>query len=231
MTTLLFSLLLAASPCTRVVVTPFEPLATSPAAARAIEEQVRQGLALRPGLCVEERKVTIQKLARFERHRLPPCGELACVAAQLEALEGDELISGVVVGAGARINVDLLRSTAARTARTTASEAELAAAMGVLYQWDSVERAGPRRWPSIVAASAAVASAGAGLALGLESRRNEQVISSGTTGCPSGGAAFRDCVDGQLKTGRDEATAANLLFGVAGALVIGAVVLWVVELP
>lgn len=231
MTTLLLSLLLAASPCTRVVVTPFEPLATSPAAARAIEEKVRDDLALRPGLCVEERKRTIEKLAKFERHRLPPCGEPACVAAQLGALEGDELISGVVVGVGARMNVDLVRSTAARSAHTTATEAELAAAVGVLYQWDATQRAGPSRWPSIVAASAAVASAGAGLALGLESRRHEQVLSSGMTGCAGGGTAYGACVDAQFKTGRDEATAANVLFGVAGALVIGAVVLWVVELP
>ena len=222
---------LAAAPCARVAVAPFEPLATTPSIARALEEEVRAGLAARPGLCVEPRAAPIEKLAKFERHRLPPCGDLACVSAQLAALDADEVITGVVVGAGGRRNVDLLRSTAARTARATGSELELSTAVGVLYQWDAGEGRAPKRWPSIVLASAGVVSAGVGVGLGLESRRNEQVLSSGVTGCPGGGTAYRDCLDGQLRAGKSEATAANVLFGVAGALVVGAVVLWVVELP
>lgn len=222
---------LAAAPCTRVVITPFEPLATSPTVARALEEQVRGALAARPGLCVEARAATIEKLAKFERHRLPPCGEPTCVAAQLSAMGADELVSGVVVGAGGRTNVDLARSTATRSARTTATEAELATAVGVLYQWDSSERAGPKRWPSIVLGSTAVASAGVGLGLGLMSRSTEGLLSSGMTGCGGMGTAYRDCLDGQLRSGRNEATAANVLFGIAGALLAGAVILWVVELP
>ena len=231
MTSLALFLLLTGAPCTRVTVAPFEPLATSPAVARAVEDQIRTVLSARPGLCVEARTATIEKLAKFERHRLPPCGDLACVASQLSVLESDEVLTGVVVGAGARTNVDLLRSTATRTARTTATEAELPTAVGVLYQWDSKERAAPNRLPAILVASAGLASAGAGLVLGLEARRTEQVLSSGMTGCAGGGTAYRDCIDGQLRTGRDEATAANVLFGVAGVLVAGAIVLWVVELP
>lgn len=231
MTPLLLWLLLSAAPCTRVVVAPFEPLATTPAMARAMEEKVRAELAARPGLCVEARAVTIEKLAQFERHRLPPCGDLPCVAAQLKLLEGDEVLTGVVVGAGARSNIDLLRSTAHRTARTTSSEPELSTALGLLYQWDARQKPAPTRWPSIVAASLGAASLGAGIALGVESRRTEQVLSSGVTGCTGGGSTYRDCVDGQLRTGRDQATAANVLFGAAGVLVAGAVVLWVVELP
>lgn len=231
MSAVFLALLLSATPCTRVVVTPFEPLATTPAVARALEEQVRAVLSARPGLCVETRAATIARLAKFERHRLPPCGDLACVAAQLSVLESDEVLTGVVVGAGGRSNVDLLRSTAARTARTTTSEAELATALGVLYQWGAKERPSPRRWPSILAGSAAVASAGAGLALGLEAKRTERVLSSGTAGCPGGGTDFANCIDGQLRTGKTEATAANVLFGVAGVLAAGAIVLWVVDLP
>lgn len=231
MSGLVLAVIVAAAPCTRVVVTPFEPLATTPAAARAVEEEVRTALAARPGLCVEPRAATIAKLSRFERHRLPPCPDLACAAAQLTALETDEVLSGVVVGAGARSNVDLLRSTASRTARTTAAQLELGAALGLLYQWDARERPAPRRWPSILLASAGVASAGAGVALGLEARRHEQALSTGTTGCPSGGNVYRDCVDEQLRTGKGEATAANVLFGVAGALAAGAVVFWVVDWP
>lgn len=231
MSPLFFALMLSATPCTRVVVTPFEPLATTPAAARALEEEVRTALAARPGLCVEPRAATIAKLAKFERHRLPPCGDLACVSAQLAALESDEVLSGVVVGAGARSNVDLLRSSASRTARTTASQPELPTALGILYQWDAQERSAPKRWPSILLASAGVASAGAGVVLGLEARRTEQALSTGTTGCPSGGNVYRDCFDEQLRTGKSEATAANVLFGVAGALAAGAIVLWVVDLP
>ena len=231
MSTLCLCLLLAAAPCTRVVVTPFEPLATTPASARAFEEEVRTALATRPGLCVEARAATIEKLSKFERHRLPPCGDLACVTAQLTALDSDEVLSGVVVGVGARSNLDLLRSTASRTARTTTSQPELHTALGLLYQWDSHERPAPKRWPSILLASAGVASAGVGVALGLEAKRHEQALSTGTTGCPSGGNAYRDCFDDQLRTGKREATAANVLFGVAGALAAGAVVLWVVDLP
>lgn len=231
MSALVLCLFLAATPCTRVVVTPFEPLATTPAAARAFEEEVRTALASRPGLCVEPRADTIAKLAKFERHRLPPCPDLACVTAQLTALESDEVLSGVVVGAGARSNVDLLRSTGSRTARTTSSQAELGTALGLLYQWDSRERPAPKRWPSILLASAGVASAGVGVALGLEAKRTEQVLSTGSTGCPSGGNVYRDCFDQQLRTGKNEATAANVLFGVAGALAAGAVVFWVVDLP
>lgn len=231
MTALVLSLLVAAAPCTRVVITPFEPLATSPTIARALEEQVRGVLATRPGLCVEPRATTIEKLAKYERRRLPPCGEPTCVSGQLAALETDEILSGVVVGVGGQSNVDLLRSTASRTARTTASEAELAAAVGVLYQWDSDEPPAPKRWPSVVLGSAALASAGVGIALGVEARRHEQLLSSGMTGCGGMGTEFRDCVDAQLRTGKTEATAANVLFGVAGTLLVGAVVLWVVELP
>lgn len=230
MTALLF-LLLAAAPCTRVTVAPFEPLATTPAVARRLEDQVRTALDARPGLCVEARTATIARLAKFERHRLPPCGDLPCVASQLSDLESDEVLTGVVVGAGARINVDLLRSTATRTARTTSLESELATAMGALYQWDAKERPAPRRWPALLAASVGLASAGAGIALGLEARRHEQVLSSGVTGCPAGGTSYRDCIDGQLRTGKGEATAANVLFGVAGVLAASAIVLWVVELP
>jgi hypothetical protein len=231
MTALALAWFLAAAPCVRVAVVPFEPLATTPAISRALEEEVRTGLSTRPGLCVEARAATIEKLSKFERHRLPPCGDLACVGAQLSALEVDEVITGVVVGTGGRRNVDLLRSTATRTARATGSELELGAAVGVLYQWDAGGRGAPRRWPSIALAAAGLASAGVGVALGVEAHRNEQVLSGAVTGCPGGGTAYRDCLDGQLRTGKTEATAANVLFGVAGALVTGAVVLWVVDLP
>lgn len=223
----------AAAPCTRVAVAPFEPVAATPAVAREVEEQVRAALAQRPGLCVEARAATVEKLARFEGHRLPACADAACVAAQVAALGCDELVSGVVVGAGAQRNLDLARSTATRTARATAAaEApELNAALAVLFQWDLSPTAPRRVWPGIVAAAAGAASAGVGVALGLEARRTEQALSAGATGCAGGGAAYRDCLDGQLRTGRGEATAANVLFGIAGALAVGAVVLWVVPLP
>ena len=61
---LLLTLVLTAAPCVRVVVTPFEPLATSPAVARALEEQVRGALTSRPGLCVEPRAATIASGSR-----------------------------------------------------------------------------------------------------------------------------------------------------------------------
>ena len=231
MTALVLSLVMAAAPCTRIAVTPFEPLATSPSAARALEEQVRGILATRPGVCVESRVVTIEKLSKYERKKLPPCADLACSAAQLAVLETDEIVSGIVTGVGAQTNVDLVRATASRTARTTASEPELAAAIGVLYQWDTNDKPAPTRWPSVVLGTAAVASLGVGIGLGVEARLHEQMLSMANTGCGGMGTEYRDCIDTQIKNGKTEATAANVLFGVAGTLLIGAVVLWVVELP
>lgn len=223
-------LLLAAAPCTRVAVAPFVPLATTAAQAREVDERVRAVLAARPGLCVEPRAATIEKLAAFEHHRLPPCADAACVAGQLAALDCDELVTGVVVGAGARRNVDLVRSTATRTSRTTAG-ADPGPALAVLFQWDVPAGASPRRWPALTAAAAGLAGVGAGVALGLDARRTEQALSTGATGCAGEGAAYRDCFEGRLRTGRAEATAANVLFGVGGALLAGGVVLWVVKLP
>lgn len=233
MTGLVVSLLLAAAPCTRVVVTPFQPLATTPAVAREVEEQVRALLAARPGLCVERRQDTIARLAVFEGHRLPPCADARCFATQLGTLEADELLGGVVVGVGARRNVDLISGNATRTARLTTlaeSREQLAGALSLLLRWEAPSVKERRRWPAVAAAVAGVASAGVGVALGVESRRLEQALSAGGGGC-AGGPGFPSCFDAQLRTGRDEATAANVLFGVAGVLAAGAVVLWVVELP
>lgn len=230
---LLLTALLAAAPCTRVAVTPFEPIATSPAEARAVEQAVRAELAARPGVCVEARAQTVAKLAAFPGHRLPPCADAACTARHLEALGAEELISGLVVGAGARRSVALTRGTVARTARTTADAGDAAAlhgALGVLFQWDTAAREAPTRWPAYALAAASLASAGAGVALGVQARATETALSTASTGCAPG-AGFAPCLDGQLRAGQGQATAANVLFGVAGALAAGAVVWWVVEWP
>lgn len=233
MTGLLVSLLLAAAPCTRVVMTPLVPLASTPAAAREVEEQLRAVLAARPGVCLEPRQATIERLGAFEGRRLPPCADARCVAAQVSALEADEVISGVVVGVGARRNVDLMSGSAAGVTRvTTLAETpeQLSGALSLLLRWEAPPSRAARRWPAVVAAAAGVVSAGVGAGLGLESRRLEQALSTGNAGCP-GGAGLPDCLGAQLRTGRDQATGANVLFGVAGVLLVGAVVLWVVELP
>src|SRR5437879_6257192 len=83
----------------RVVVAPFEPLAISPADARAVEEKFRSALdAL--GFCVEARGATIAKLRRYEHTRLPPCADDVCAVAQAVDLGGKWLLTGVVLGVG-----------------------------------------------------------------------------------------------------------------------------------
>jgi hypothetical protein len=226
---------LAAAPCVRVVVAPFEPVATSAAEARRAEQLVREGLARRPGVCVEPRASTIAHLGSFARRRLPPCGDEACRRAQREALGADELVQGVVVGAGGYQHVELERARAAASERATVllrGEGDVEAVHAALASWSSLAPRPPTpRWPALVTSLAAAAAAGAAVGFGLEARRLEAQLSAGTTGCPAGAPAFRDCVDAQLATGRRDATAATALSVAAGVLAGGAVVLWVVELP
>lgn len=226
---------LAAAPCVRVVVTPFEPVAASAAEARRAEQLVREGLARRPGACVEPRGSTIAHLASFARHRLPPCGDEACRRSQREALGADELVQGVVVGAAGRLHVELERATAGASERATVvlrGEGDAEAVHAALTAWTSAAARRPTpRWPALVTGLAAAVAAGAAVGLGLEARRLEAQLSAGTTGCPAGAPAFRECVDAQLAAGRSGATAASALSVAAGVLAGGAVVLWVVELP
>lgn len=227
-------LALGAAPCARVAVAPFEPVATSAAEARRVEASVREALARRAGVCVEARAETLPRLATFPNHRPPPCAEAACRRAQLEALGVDELVRGVVVGAGGALHLELERTTRERTTRSgavLAGDGDAASAASVLSLWDEPRPPSSPRWPAVAATAAAVAAASVGLALGLEARRVEGQLSRGDTGCPAGAPDFRDCVDGLLRDGRGKAGAATALSVAAGLLAGGAVVLWVVELP
>jgi hypothetical protein len=215
-------------------VAPFEPVAASAADARRVEESVREALTRRAGICLEARAETLERLTPFPARRLPPCPDVACHRAQLEALGVDELVRGLVIGAGGVLHLELERATPSRTLHGEAvlsGDHAAAAAMSALSLWDEARPAAPPRWPAVAATAAAVAAASVGLALGLEARRLEAQLSRGDTGCPAGAPDFRDCVDGLVRDGRGKAGAATALSVAAGLLAGGAVLLWVVELP
>lgn len=225
---------LGAAPCARIAVAPFEPISTSAAEARRVESLVRDVLARRPGACVEPRAETIEHLRGFPAQRPPPCEDAACALEQLERLKIDELVTGLVVGAGGRLHLELRRATREGMARATGAVATQTDAEGLVATLSTAEpapSAARSRVPALLTTVAALAAAGLGAGLGLEARRVESQLSSGATGCPAGAPAFAACVDGQLRDGRNGATASTALFIAGGVLAGGAVFLWVVDFP
>ncbi len=241
-------LLAIAAACTGepVVVAPFEPLATSPAVAREVEERVRKEIAATAGLCVEERGRTIRKLAKYENQRLPVCADETCSAAQARAMEAKWLLTGVVLGVGGRINVSLTLSgdVVGKQRRTTVAadeEGALAPSVRALFlpgPAPSEKSGGARpargektRLPAILVASAGAVSLAAGGLLGAASQRTARSLEAGATGCSGTGEAYRDCFDARIRQGREQAAGANLLFGAGALLLAGASVMFVFELP
>lgn len=221
----------------RVIVMPFEPLATTPAEAREVEEKARAVIAA-TGRCVEERAHTIARLRA--RPPLPPCAEDACHAAQASAMGGQWLVNGVVLGVGGARSLSIVVA-GKRVARKTmrVEGANLSAIVHELFSdgeksfaavdvRQSAERA---RWPAFAVAGAGAASVLAGALFGAASARASSELSSGATGCAGVGEAYRDCFDAKIRTGRSHATMANVLLGAGAALGVGAAVMFVWELP
>lgn len=227
----LLSVVLAAEPCQRVVLVPLEPMATSAANARKVEEQARAVLAKTPGVCVEPRAETVKRLLTMEDHKPRACRELACSTEQLAVFQADVLVQGLVLGVGGKDTVDLTITRQSGSARSLGDSSELPALLSLSSGGPGTVKSSGPKWPSYVAAGLALGAFGGALGLGASSKDRERALSMGTACAGATGSMFATCLDGQLAAGRGESTAANVLFAVSGALLVAATVLFFVEFP
>jgi hypothetical protein len=241
--------LLAAAPAPacageRVAVAPFEPLATTPADARAAEDAFRFALNAM-GYCVEARKDTIAKLSRYDHARLPPCADDLCAVSQAVDLGTQWLMTGVVLGVGGKSSarVSLVPNALGAVRRATVTDLSVASVTKVVSQLfhgtDAVSSKGPTgpvangptRWPTFAVGGAGLAALIAGTVMATQSKALERQLGSDSVGCAGVGQAYADCFDAKIRDGRQQATSANIFFGGGAALLVGAGVMWVVEIP
>jgi hypothetical protein len=228
----------------RVALVPFEPIALSRAEARRLEDSVRRALEETPGVCVEPRASTVEKL-RAQGGRLPACTEAVCRGAQVTAFGVDRLLRGVTLGVGGGRSVALtLVDREGTEARTSFQRSGLEAPPGAADTqaletftalWGSrpnprLEKRPGRVWPHVVLAAGGVALA-TGVGFGLAARQTETKLSEGKTGCKGEGTAFRDCFAEQLKTGQRQARTANVLMGAGAVLGAGGALFLFWEVP
>ncbi|MFT3711013.1 MAG: hypothetical protein QM817_25585 [Archangium sp.] len=233
LSSLVIAVLAAAPQCQRAVLVPLLPVATTPKVARALEQKTRETLEATPGLCLESRNDTVMRLLPLEGHRLATCRDAACHAQQLASFGVDVLIEGLVLGAGGEPTLELTITRAKNSVRAVGSPDELPAliAMGLTEDAPPPKASGAK-WPSILAGAAGLASVGVGVGLGVSSSSLGSTLSMNDGACTGiTGATLATCLDGQLRSGKDQATAANVLFAIGGTLLVGAIILWVVELP
>lgn len=224
----------------RVVLLPFDAVALPRAEARQTEDAVRRAVARTPGVCLETRARTVEKL-RALGGRLSVCEDAACRGTQVASLDTDWVVHGRALGLGGGRTVSLaLRgrdgSETRRTFPVTATDAEEPAlkAFGELWAPHNPERtAGTWKHNLLpkVLAGAGVAALAAGVGFGLAARSTERGLSSGNGGCTGEGEAFRQCFANQLQTGQSRARAANVFAATGVVLGAGAAVLFIWELP
>lgn len=220
--------LLSAAPCERVVVAPFEPLATSSVEARKVEDEVRDTLSRDATYCVEPRAETVKRLLALPGHRLPVCDD--CAAQRTTSLDAAWVIEGVVLGVGGRQTVELTHTRATGSTRAMGERSELPALLSLGSSRPAVKSGGPK-WPAFVAAGLAVGAAGVGLGLGLSAQQRSTALSQGTACAGQSGSTLQSCLEREYVAGQSEATGANVLYAVGGGLLAAGVVLFVVELP
>lgn len=232
LSSLVIVLLAAAPQCQRAVLVPLTPVATTPKISRELEQKTREVLEATPGLCLEARGDTVMRLLPLEGHRLPTCRDAACHAQQLAAFGADVLIEGLVLGAGGEPTLELTITRAKNSVRAVGSPGELPALIAMGLTEDAPPPKSATRWPSILSGAAGLASIGVGVGLGVSSSELGRTLSMNDGACAGiTGATLVTCLDGQLRSGKDQATAANVLFAIGGTLLAGAIILWVVELP
>ncbi len=225
----------------RLVLLPFEAVALTRTETRELEEAVRRALARTPGVCLETRARTVERL-RPLGGRLAPCADAGCRGTQVASLEADQVVRGRVLGVGGGRTVSLALvgrdgSEARRTFPVAAGQAEEPALQVFGELWTPPRpaartSAGPRwgPWPKVMLGVGAAALA-AGVGFGLAARSTERSLSTGTGGCTGEGAAFRDCFANRLERGSQQATASNVLLGTGALLGAGGAVLFIWELP
>jgi hypothetical protein len=228
----------------RVVLVPFQPVALSSAEARQVEDTVRRAAEATPGLCLEPRASTVEKV-RARGGRLPACLDATCRGAQVTALDADRMVRGVALGVGGGRSVTLtLVDREGQESHAVAQlsgeglppgldEARARESFSALWAARpaprTVERAS-KAWPTVLLAAGGVALA-AGVGFGLAARRSEASLSGGTAGCTGEGEAFRSCFAGRIQEGRRQARTANVLMGAGAVLGAGGAVFFVWELP
>jgi hypothetical protein len=242
----------AAMPCTgeRVVLVPFAPVALSQAETRGLEDAVRRAVGSTAGVCLEPRAETVARL-RALGPAAASCEGAVCLGGKGGASGPAWLLRGVALGVGGARSVLLTLgdsrgwewrgSFQLPGADAAPGEAEQRArqAFGALWRVrpsaaggdeDTVSKPAPL-WPKVLLAAGGAALA-AGVGFGVAARNTESRVSkAGDTGCTGEGAAFRDCLDGKLKSGRRQATVSNVLLGSGALLGAGGAVFLIWELP
>ena len=238
---------LSSTPCRgeHVVLVPFQAVALSAAEARQVEDAVRKAAEATSGVCLEPRAETVAKL-RARGGRLSACWEAACRGAQVSQLGAEREVRGLALGVGGGHSVALtlvdrggLESHA--TVQLSGDELppgleDVRAREAFASLWAhrlppvEVKKASSKVLPTVLVAAGGVALA-AGIGFGLAARKAETALSSGTGGCAGQGEDFRTCFAGKLQAGRQQALAANALFGAGAVLGAGGAVFFLWELP
>lgn len=241
----------AAEPCAgeRVVLVPFSPVALSRAETRGLEDAVRRAVAGTPGVCLESRAETVARL-RALGPSAASCEGAACLGSRGVAPGAAWLLRGVALGVGGARSVLLTLgdsrgwewrgSFQLPGAQPEPGEVEQRArqAFGALWRVrpavngsaeEKVSRPAPL-WPKVLLVAGGAALA-AGVGFGVAANRAESRLSQGNAGCEGEGAVLRDCLDGKLKSGRRQATTANVLLGSGALLGAGGAFFLIWELP
>jgi hypothetical protein len=226
----------------RLVLVPFDPVALPRAEARQTEETVRRAVARTPGLCLEPRKETVERLlALGGKQRV--CADEACRAQELKAYGTKWLLRGRVLGLGGQRTVALTlvradgheaRNTFSVPTLEAGAEEAAAKAFGSLWQNRGPQREAAektlRPLPMVLLGTGAAALV-AGVGFGMAARATEKRLSEGNGGCEGDGEAFRRCFADGLRRGERQSLAANGLLGAGALLGAGGAVLLVWELP
>lgn len=210
----------------RVVIVPFDYLASDAQGAREAEQRVRDAAARWLGACVEAREATVKRLQRLGPF-LSACPDDACRASRASALEAATVVEGIALGVGGRPSLALsLWGRDGKGVRASAPLEGGAQEIDALFErWSRRERgAGPWPYVSIGAAAGAVA---VGAFFGARVWQEQQAVSGGTACAGLAGQALSGCLDARFAEGRRDALAANVLFGAGGVLAAGGAV-WLV---
>lgn len=234
----------------KVVLIPFDRVALAREEARGLEDAVRRAVGSTPGVCLEPRAETVARL-RTLGPGATTCEGATCLGTRSVAPGAAWLVRGVTLGVGGSRSVVLTledaRDWEARElfqvpAKAESGEAEARARQAFQTLWAgrpsqdagarspvSVERP-TRMWPKVLLAAGGAALA-AGVGFGVASRRAESRLSAGNAGCGGEGEALRACLDERLRSGRKQATTANVLLGTGALLGAGGAFFLVWELP
>jgi hypothetical protein len=229
----------------RLVLVPFDSVALPRSEGRQTEEAVRRAVARTPGICLEPRKETVERLlAQGGKQRA--CADEACRAQELKAYGTKWLLHGRVLGLGGQRTVALTlvgadgheaRSTFAVPTLEAGAEEAAAKAFGSLWQGR-----GPSHPPKseeektlsplpMVLLGAGAAALVAGVGFGMAARSTEKRFSTGNGGCEGEGDTFRQCFAEGLRRGERQSLAANGLLGAGALLGAGGTLVLVWELP